>query len=269
MKNPYKIEPPFYVSFSGGRTSGMLLTKIVEAWNGMPSGGLALFANTGKEHPATYDFVCRLESHLGIQIHWIEYDSSGVGFRVVTSDSARKNGEPFAELIRKKKFLPNPIARFCTSDLKVKPMSAFMKSNGFDDFTTVIGLRADEPRRVAKLRGDKTRDIAMPLADAGITKDMVLDYWRSMPIDLHLPNNDPAFGNCDCCFLKNRSSMERVMQAEPDLAKWWIEQENLVGGTFRKDRPNFATILHQVTVQGRLFNNDCSTDTSLPCDCTE
>ena len=47
--DPYKVEPPFYVSFSGGRTSGYLLRHILDAWGGqMPKDALVLFANTGK-----------------------------------------------------------------------------------------------------------------------------------------------------------------------------------------------------------------------------
>ena len=53
--NPYRVDPPFYVSFSGGRTSGYLLRHVLDAWGGsLPEGGHVLFANTGKEHGATF-----------------------------------------------------------------------------------------------------------------------------------------------------------------------------------------------------------------------
>lgn len=266
MSTPYRIEPPFYVSFSGGRTSAYLLWHVLAAHGGiMPEGGHAIFANTGREHEATLEFVHRIGSEW-CHITWVEAD--GKGYRSTDFASASRNGEPFAELIASRKYLPNPVARFCTSDLKVKPMTQFMRDRVGDEFTTVLGLRADEPRRVAKVRSDATRDIAVPMASAGVTREMVLQWWLRMPFDLKLPNDDPAFGNCDLCFLKSRERTDRVIAHEPARAEWWAAQEEAIGGTFRKDRPTYRQMLHQVTVQGQLFAG-CGNDDTLPCDCTE
>ena len=263
--NPYRIEPPFYISFSGGRTSGYLLRHVLDAWEGvLPQGGYVLFANTGREHDATYDFVQRVEQEW-CPVTWIEW--SPAGYEVRTSKTASRKGEPFSYLIAKRRYLPNPIARFCTSDLKVIPMKKFMQAQGYEDFTTIIGLRADEPRRVAKLRNDLTRDIAMPLADANVTASNVIAWWNSQPFDLALPGNDPAFGNCDLCFLKGAARVERVIRAEPHRAEWWAAQEEKVGARFRKDRPTYRQLLTQITVQGELFQH--LDDTTIPCDCTE
>ena len=261
----YKVEPPFYVSFSGGRTSGYLLRHVLDAWGGtMPVGGHVLFANTGKEHERTYEFVREVESRW-CPVEWIEW--SPAGFEVKTFDTACRNGEPFAALIAKRKYLPNPVTRFCTSDLKVIPMRRYMKSMGHDDFTTVVGLRADEERRVAKLRADATRDISMPMASAGVTREMVIDWWKGQDFDLRLPNDDPAFGNCDLCFLKGTARIERVIRAEPQLTQWWADQEKAIGASFRKDRATYAQLLTQITVQGELFQE--MDDHTIPCDCTE
>ena len=262
--NPYKIDPPFYVSFSGGRTSGYLLRHVLDSWGGsLPKGGHVLFANTGREHPATYEFVERVELEW-CPITWIEWEESG--YRTVTPQNGDRRGTPFAALIAKRKYLPNPVARFCTSDLKVKPMNRFM-SDRYEEFTTIIGLRADEPQRVSRLRADETRNIAMPLADAGVTREQVIDWWRSHPFDLSLPNDDPAFGNCDLCFLKGASRIERVIRHDPSLAQWWIDQETAIGARFRKDRPTYSQLLVQISVQGTLFGD--LDDHTIPCDCTE
>ena len=263
-RNPYRVEPPFYVSFSGGRTSGYLLRCVLDAWCGsLPAGGHVLFANTGREHAATYEFVERIGREW-CPITWIEWADGG--YRTATPETSDRTGAPFASLIAKRKYLPNPVARFCTADLKVKPMNRFM-SERYEDFTTIIGLRSDEPERVSRLRADPTRDIAMPLADAGVTRDQVVDWWRSNPLDLSLPNDDPAFGNCDLCFLKGRSRIERVIAHDPSLADWWVRQEQSIGSRFRNDRPTYAQMLVQVTVQGRLFGDQ--DDHAIPCDCTE
>lgn len=264
-RNPYKIDPPFYVSFSGGRTSGYLLRHVLDAWGGtMPPGGYVLFANTGKEHDATYEFVERIGREWCV-VTWIEW--SPVGYKIVRPDTASRNGEPFAALIAKRNYLPNPVTRFCTSDLKIKPMQRFMRDQGYEDYTSVIGLRADEPRRVAKLRSDPTRDIAMPLADAGVDRETIVAWWKQQPFDLALPNDDPAFGNCDLCFLKSMARTERVLRSEPERAAWWAEQEKTMNASFRKDRPGYAALVTQITIQGELFQE--MDDHTIPCDCTE
>lgn len=261
----YKIDPPFYVSFSGGRTSGYLLRHVLDAWGGtLPPGGHVLFANTGREHDATYKFVEQVGREW-CPVTWLEWASDG--YRVVLPDIASKNGEPFAALIAKRNYLPNPIARFCTSDLKVIPMKKYMADQGHAEFTAVIGLRADEPRRVAKLQNDPTRDISMPLSDAGVDRETIIAWWKKQPFDLLLPNDDPAFGNCDLCFLKGASRVERVIRAEPNRAEWWAEQEASIGARFRKDRPTYRQLLTQITIQDELFQH--MDDTTIPCDCTE
>jgi 3'-phosphoadenosine 5'-phosphosulfate sulfotransferase (PAPS reductase)/FAD synthetase len=62
-KNPYRVEPPCLISFSGGRTSGYMLWHILEAHGGaLPEGVHVTFANTGKERPETLAFVHEVET---------------------------------------------------------------------------------------------------------------------------------------------------------------------------------------------------------------
>ena len=53
VRDPYLVPRPAVVSFSGGRTSGFMLKRIVDA--SLPGDVAAVFANTGMEHPATRD----------------------------------------------------------------------------------------------------------------------------------------------------------------------------------------------------------------------
>lgn len=268
MLDAFRIEPPFLISFSGGRTSGYLLRRVLDAYGGtLPVGGEVMFANTGREHPATLEFVNAVSKHW-CRVRWIEYTNEQPNWREVTYETASRNGEPFAALIAKRKYLPNPVTRFCTSDLKVIPMRKAMRALGHEEYTTILGIRADEPRRVAKLRGDQDRDIAMPLADDGITSADVLAWWELQPFNLSLPNNDPAFGNCDLCFLKGSARIERVIRHDPSFADWWIEQEQLRDARFRKDRPTYRQLRTAITIQGELFRPS-DDDHTIPCECTD
>lgn len=271
--NPYKVELPFVISFSGGRTSAFMLAKIIEAHGGtMPAGGHVCFANTGREHEETLVFVEACARNMGIAIHWVERDfTQESGVRTVDFASASRNGEPFEQLIKKKKTLPNFIRRFCTEELKVRAIAKHMKSIGVAEGTMVVGLRADEPRRVARVRGDVRGgfDYVVPIADAGHTIEDVNRFWSSMPYDLKLPGNDRAFGNCDLCFLKGKRIQERVLRAEPDRAAWWQRMEEEQNRTFVHGL-SMAQRLVQVRVQPELFGQASDEDeTIIPCTCTD
>ena len=71
--NPYKIDEPALISFSGGRTSGFMLWKILQAYNGkLPEDIWVVFANTGKEAPETLDFINDVSEKWGVHINWLE-----------------------------------------------------------------------------------------------------------------------------------------------------------------------------------------------------
>jgi 3'-phosphoadenosine 5'-phosphosulfate sulfotransferase (PAPS reductase)/FAD synthetase len=121
MTNPYQIESPALISFSGGRTSGYMFRQILDAYKGrLPEGVVACFANTGKEMPQTLDFVRDCGQRWNVHIVWLEYAQDGEKqrkFRVVDHASASRKGEPYEALLRERQYLPNPVMRFCTTEL--------------------------------------------------------------------------------------------------------------------------------------------------------
>jgi 3'-phosphoadenosine 5'-phosphosulfate sulfotransferase (PAPS reductase)/FAD synthetase len=277
--SPYRIEGPALISFSGGRTSGYMLKQMIDAWGGaLPDDVIPVFANTGKERPETLDFVRDCGERWGVKIVWLEWRDgpSKQRFIEVSHEAASRNGEPFTALIDKKGYLPNPVTRFCTSELKIRVMRDFAMSLGWTNWTNVIGLRADEPRRVAKSRNNRDRwDNATPLSAAMVTKADVAEFWQSQPFDLALENvggKTPA-GNCDLCFLKGAATISGLIAQDPALADWWIATEaasrasRASGGTFRKDRPNYAALKRAVLAQMPLDFGDM--DTLDDCACTE
>jgi len=265
--NPYKVEPPFALGLSGGRSSAFMLRQVLTAWGGsLPPDAHVVFGNTGREHGATYDFLEQIAERW-CPVTWVEYVPESPWFRVVSPSDADRRGDVFASLIRKRKYLPNPVTRFCTSEMKVLPTRRYMASIGLPDYTAVVGLRIDEPRRAHRLKGDPTRDVALPMFDAGHGIEDVRRFWSLQDFDLKLPGGDDAFTNCDLCFLKGRERLRRVMDAEPERAQWWIDMEKELGATFSKDRPSYRVMLQQVTVQGNLFG--VPEESNVSCDCTD
>jgi 3'-phosphoadenosine 5'-phosphosulfate sulfotransferase (PAPS reductase)/FAD synthetase len=269
--DPFKIDEPTVISFSGGRTSAYMLWRVLQANKGLPEEALVCFANTGKEEKATLEFVRDCEKNWGVEIHWLEY-RPGKQFERVTFETASRNGEPFEDLIKERKMLPNVRARFCTQELKIDTMIRYLKSIGFNEYCKMIGIRADEQRRVAKMKPRIAAETpVMPLAQAGVTKAEVLDFWASQPFDLKLPviNGETIGGNCDLCFLKSLPKILTLISQKPERAIWWAKMESLDevpnnggdGNRFRIDRPKYADIHKFIDRQGDMFED------SIECFC--
>jgi hypothetical protein len=142
---PFRIDGPAVISFSGGRTSGLMLRRILDV--GLQPDVHVLFANTGKEREETLVFVDQVARRWDVPIVWLERrpwqeryvrrakEAAAAGFptvsahlrraalpRTPTFATASRNGEPFEALIEARRFLPNPVTRFCTTELKIRPM---------------------------------------------------------------------------------------------------------------------------------------------------
>jgi 3'-phosphoadenosine 5'-phosphosulfate sulfotransferase (PAPS reductase)/FAD synthetase len=291
--NPYLIESPAVISFSGGRTSGYMLYHILEAHGGtLPEGIKVIFCNTGKERPETLDFVERCSQRWGVPITWLEYryqeglplpemegsNQKAQGkhtFAVVDYSSASRNGEPFEALILAKNCLPNVMTRFCTSEMKIRTNSRYLKSIGWTDWENAIGIRHDEPRRVAKILGrkeSKSETPILPLNNAKVTLDDVARFWSKSPFDLQLRHDE---GNCDLCFLKGPSKIRRLIADRPESAEWWARMETLIPspiyGTsrFRNDRPGYAKLIELAQRPGLFDAIEDEDELSISCHCTD
>lgn len=278
-RNPYLITEPACISMSGGRTSAFMLYRILEAHDGkLPKDVYVVFANTGKEMPETLDFVEACSNNWHVAIDWVEArvrrggeDENKYVYETVVVDyaTASRKGEPFEQLINARNYLPNPVARFCTSDLKVRRIHDFVKRKGLpNDHIEYIGIRADEPRRAAKIHNkvSEGRECFCPLVEDAITATDVGNFWARQNFDLELANNNGVtdWGNCDLCFLKGRGKRQAIIRERPDLANWWIAQEKKLGATFRKDEASYEQMKTIATDQGQLFQFD---ETSIPCFC--
>ena len=280
--NPYFINEPAAISFSGGRTSAYMLYKIIEAHDGkLPDDVKVTFANTGKEMPETLDFVQACSDHWDVDIVWLELaDIKTIRvegqrnklerkYKIVTHSTASKNGEPFNHYLMGVDAIPNAIQRSCTGNLKIRAIRWYLEDVcGYErPWLQMIGIRADEQRRAAKIHGklEDGQDRFCPLWIDGVTAQEVGDFWLSNNFDLQLPNNNGVtdWGNCDICFLKGKSKRLSIIRERPDLADWWIEAEKKKDQFFRPDQPAYADMKVIATSQGQ-FDFD---DETIPCFC--
>lgn len=191
------------INFSGGKTSAFMTIQEYR------EGDIVIFCDTGREHPATYQFIKDFEIHEKIPIVWLKYEGG------------------FSKLIEKRKAVPNTAKRFCTIELKVKTARRYLRSLGLIQYENLIGFRADEKERVFKRKSywQKVTD-RFPLYEKGITKEHVNEYWRRKQYTLEIP---PILGNCTLCFMKGKNAIISILRDFPELADDWIKDEEQNG----------------------------------------
>jgi len=247
------------------------LENFTIGWGGLPDEAIVCFANTGKENEATLKFVRDCELNWKIDIHWLEYISEKPKFKRVNFETASRQGEPFEAMINDKKMLPNSFMRFCTLELKINTIRRYLKNIGLniDDDQHLVGIRADEPRRVAKV------GLSMcPLAKEGITSKDIASFWETNIFDLELPKvGQNKLSNCDLCFMKGDATLISLIQDKPERANWWIKMEKeakelLIAKdktftpSFRKNSTSYQEMVNFEKNQGKLFS-----DNTIPCFC--
>lgn len=245
MSDFFKLpEGNVQIAFSGGRSSAYMLHRILEANGELPDRVVVTFQNTGREFDETLDFVQRVSESWSVPVVWLEYapDRKG-GFACVGHNSAARNGEPFRRLIEKKRYLPNAVTRFCTSELKVRVAKKYLMSLGWERWVNCVGFRADESHRTNKPPPKERWAVWHPMADAGITKREVSEFWLKQPFDLRLQNvnGKTPEGNCDGCFLKSEAIQAALARDHPERHAWWEDMEALVSQTAKKSAARFVT----------------------------
>src|SRR5450830_1162191 len=140
----------------------------------------------------------------------------------------------------------------------------------------MTGIRADEPRRVVKIRHRKSTSeskwatMVMPLADAGVGVQDVTDFWAAQPFDLMLPtiNGRTLEGNCDLCFLKGAKQVYSIIASDRSKAECghaWKAQWCPAANSPVTARASAATV--PVTSRCSItptLNSTCSPTTTRP-----
>jgi hypothetical protein len=231
------------ISFSGGATSGFMLKMLLDHFRTHePDRKVAVtFCNTGLEHPRTLDFVNQCDKEFRADVVWLEAvvthgQRVGIRHKIVTYETASRNGEPFEEYI-KKHGIPNTMYKQCNSRLKTEVMDDYRASIGWhpDDYSTAVGIRADEIDRISS-KG-MAKGIFYPCADAGITKADVKAWWRQQSFWLDVPEH---LGNCLTCWKKSLRKLLTIAKETPEAFDFMDRMEKtypLAGGERRDGQP--------------------------------
>ncbi len=220
MKEKYNI------SFSGGRTSAYMTKLLLDNFSEKYEFHVT-FANTGREHPKTLEFIHNCDLHFGFNTVWLEaqvhHDQRiGCTHKIVSFETADRDGVVFEEVI-KKYGIPNQVFQLCNREMKLNVMRSYRKSMGLQNAITAIGLRADEQRRIRE-DAEKMR-IAYPLVDLFPSdKQDVMSFWEDQKFDLGL---DDFNGNCIGCFKKSDKKLFAQIDTNPKWFEWHKRMESL------------------------------------------
>ena len=268
------------VSFSGGQTSGYMSKVIKDAYENQYDDVIYVFGNTGEEDERCLRFVDRCDREFGLRVVWVEAlvhhgERRGTGHRVVTFETASRNGEPYESHIQKYG-IPNKAFPHCTRELKYRPIHSYAASLGWKDYDTAIGIRTDERRRVA---ANATQDkVVYPLLDwFPSDKQDVNSFWEDQSFSLGMQEHE---GNCRWCWKKSDAKLLRLMTERPAIFDFPARMERTyprVGAEFAKDRAardrTFFRMNRSVEdlrkLHAEIGSRDVSTSSDADSGCTE
>ena len=211
------------------------------------------FIGTLEEDTIIYTML-DLEQFIGRQIIWLsESTFEGV---------IQKHGN----------YLPNLMSRFCTVDMKVKPIAQWCYENTDLPVEMRIGFRANEISRANRMVerqvngienfkfkvGEKNgrnkwkelpyRKVEFPLIKDAIFKDTIENYWKDKPVRFAYQNN------CVGCFHRSELMLKHMSNKAEKQFNWFIEMERKNGCTF-KSGITYERIKNYKT-QLELFDED-------------
>lgn len=203
--------------------------------------------------------ILDLEQYLGQKIEWV-------------------TGKTFDEVIDKGGgTLPDPMRRYCTTEMKMKPMFEWWQKNINVPCEFRLGFRANETRR-AKRTNSKLNENGFlemkaivgkrgtlnkwanvewqkpvyPLIKDNIYKDNIEEYWKDKPVRFAYMNN------CVGCFHKTPMLIKKMYEKHPNKINWFASKERIKHkkDVWYKDKNlSFKDIIKWKT-QTELFDDD-------------
>ncbi len=201
--------------------------------------------------------ILDLEQHIGSEIVWT-------------------TGKTFEEIIKEHNgYLPNKMTRYCTVEMKLKPIFKYLYENTELPVEMRIGFRTTELNRADKVleRADENgieyfetiigkrktqnkwgkvpyRKVTFPLIENNISKNIIYNYWEDKEVRFAYRNN------CVACVNRQPLMISHMANKDLDKVKWFEKQELITGNTFINGFP-MKKIL-KFGYQNTFFDEDFS-----------
>jgi len=182
------------------------------------------------EDPKTIYAVLELEQLIGREIIWLR-------------------GKGFEQVMDEAKAVPNIFKRFCTTEMKMRPIFEFLFKYTKLPVEMRIGYRYDEIERKDRftdtfkyvaacknygLRRNEWAEIMWRVGSFPLINDKkfhgdIVKFWKDYNIDF------PLDSNCQNCFWKDPQQLRKNYDTNPAIMKWAGVQEEIRGYTFKSD----------------------------------
>lgn len=235
------------VQFSGGKDS---MASLLWVRNNLTKDFLTVFCDTGWESELTYKYIQDIKKELNLNL-------------VVLKSKKYKD---FLDLAEKKKRFPSTRARFCTEELKSKPMIDYVLDEIKDNVLIIQGIRKTESHARSKMnaqctyfkyyfqpygldkkgkekfhsyrkkeiiafRGKYADDILRPVFDW--SSQQVIDYIIENGLE---PNPLYKMGmkrvGCFPCIMSNNTDIKSMIKFAPERLKMIANEEKLKHSSF-------------------------------------
>lgn len=194
------------LGLSGGKDSAALAVLLHEEIPELEY----FFCDTGKELPETYEFLDRLKARLGIEITHLSADRGFDHWMKVYGG-----------------LLPSPKMRWCTKQLKIKPLEEFV---GDDKAISYIGIRADEDNRKGYISTKGNIESRFPFVERGMVKEDIIRLLEDSGIGLPKYYKWRSRSGCFFCFYQRKIEWVRLADEHPKLFQKAVEYEQERGG---------------------------------------
>lgn len=191
------------LGISGGKDSSALAIHLRDRIPQMEY----FFCDTGSELPETYDFLLRLEAALG---------------KPITRLNAERNFDHWLQVYQGA--LPSPQMRWCTKNLKIKPLEAWL---GDDQAVSYVAIRADE-NRLGYISTKPNITTVFPFRDDGIDKDGVMRILNESGVGLPDYYEWRTRSGCYFCFFQRKHEWIGLADRHPDLFEKAVAYEDKI-----------------------------------------
>ena len=218
-------ETKHILGLSGGKDSAALAVHMNKKYPDLDIE--YFFTDTGYELKETYDFLNKLKTRLDKPIHYINPRNS------------------FDYYLKKyNNFLPSATARWCTIEMKLKSMEAWLKPalDAGQEIITYVGIRYDERGRIGYKPTNNLIKAKFPFIEDCIDKEGVMEILDSSGLGLPDYYKWRSRSGCTFCFFQRRSEWIGLMENNPSAwehAKSLEKQatDNASAFTWIKDMP--------------------------------
>jgi len=181
------------LSLSGGKDSTALALYMKDRVPDMEY----VFCDTGEELPETYEYLLKLEAHLGKQVVRLNPD------------------RPFQYYLHLwGGVLPDVRMRWCTKMLKLRPFERYV---GEKPVQLYVGIRFDEKDRQGYISSKPNISSRFPFIEDGIEREDVLRILSSSGLGLAQYYSWRSRSGCYFCFFQQKREWVGLLENHEDL----------------------------------------------------